>query len=887
MTDGRKRYPELPRSRDRIHRDINEEIEFDLEMRIAELTRTGLDPRAARETAMREFGDIEATRRYCNEVDERSDRAGKWSRRFEDLRHDCTIAFRSMRATPAFAAIVLLTLAIGLGANVAIYSIVRRVLIDRLPYRDAQSLVRIAVGSGTTAHNGFVTPIELRDLAALPSLDGVAAFGELGSTNFFGAEIPEPIAMSRVTPNFFAVLGTSPTRGRSFGDGDVAEGAPPAVMISYEFWQQHLSGDSAAVGHTIRLSSGPWTVIGVMPREFVSPQFNADLWLPMAMERRATLPNANRMRVFRGVARLRAGATMERANADVATLAARWHADGVNDAKVPTPHVLSLRDAMVGQVRPVLLAVMSAALLVLIITCTNIAGLFLARATARRREMAVRVALGAGRGRLIRQLLTETMLYGIGGGALGVLLALIVHPPLARVARSVLPNVGEFRIDFSLIALAIGVALICGAAVGVVPAFAATRVDLRDSLSDASRGASADGERVRVRQFLVASQIAVAILLMVGAGLLLRSFNGMVNTPLGYSTEQNVLVFMMVAPDATAADQNARNAFFGNVMDRVRALPGVTKVAMTSIGPWNGPNGASLRLSAGTPSDQAVHASYLTASEDYFTALGTKLVRGRSVAAADRFGGQPVVLLSESTARQLFGNEDPLGRIVFVDRGSPKPDPGHLVIGVVADYRPSAGSDTEPAIYASDWQENPSRAGQFIVRTTGDASRLIPSLRPLVHAANPTSPLMYPRTMNEILRDSLAPQQLSLALFAVFATLALTLAAMGIYGVMSYVVAARTREFGIRAALGAQRGALLSIVLRQGMRASAIGAAIGLALAFSGARVLSNLLVGVSPRDPVTFIVAPLVLISVTLTACAIPGWRATRVDPVEALRME
>jgi putative ABC transport system permease protein len=550
----------------------------------------------------------------------------------------------------------------------------------------------------------------------------------------------------------------------------------------------------------------------------------------------------------------------------------------------PAPRFLSLRDAMVGAVRPALLAVMSAALLVLAITCTNIAGLFLARASQRRRELAVRAALGAGRARLMRQLLTETVLYGIGGGVLGVAIAVIVHPVIVRFATSALPALGEIKIDFALIATSFAVALICGVVVGVMPAITATRVDLRQSMGDGARGASGGGERMRVRQLLVASQITLAVLLVVGAGLLLRSFARVVNTPLGYSTGSDVLVFSVTAPESLTATPESRAAFFGGIVRRVHGLPGVANVAMTWIGPWNGPNNTTIK-SIG--SGRAEDVKFLTATDEYFSTIGTRVLRGRSFSASDRPGSQPVALLSESAARALFGNTQPNGQRVIVDTAAAKPDPGHEVIGVVEDFRDNAAAGLDASIYVSDWQDSRQRWTQFIVRTNGDASRLVPSLRTLMRELTPESPLMYPRTMRDLLHESLAPQQLSLSLFGVFAALALALAALGIYGVMSYVVATRTREFGIRTALGARRGTIVSLVLGQGMKAAVVGVIAGSALAFAGARVMSKLLVGVSPRDPLTFIAAPALLLAIALIACAVPARRATRIDPLEALRAE
>ena len=889
MDDGRRRYTDLPRSDARIHADVDDEIRFDLDMRVRELMQQhGLTEEDARRRALHEFGDVEATRRYCATLDERVERRNRWSQWFDDLRQDIAFAWRSMRTNRGFSAVVLAALAVGLGANVAIYSVVRRVLIDRLPYRAPEELVRVYGGVSPTGGSDLLTPKELHDLAESPSMAGVTAFGNRGSVIYYGDQFVESVPMASVSPNFFTLLGSSPLLGRVFDARDVAADAPPTVMLTYDLWRRLFNSDPNVIGRQLRLGGKSCMVIGVMPREFVTPTFSTDLWLPFDPIRFAANPRVMNQRLYRGVARLRPAGTLARANADAATIAARWRADGSISPTTPAPRIVGIRDSMVGDVRPALLAVMAAAVLVLIITCTNVAGLFLARATSRRRELAVRVALGAGRGRLIRQQLAETTLYGAIGGALAVLLGMAVNPPLGAAASMALPNMGEIKIDFALTAMAIVVALACGTLVGIMPAIAATRVDLKESMSDAGRNASAGRERVGVRQSLVSLQIALAILLMVAAGLLLRSFAGLMNTKIGYSTDDHVLIFSMNGPTDLPSDQAARNAFYSGVSDRIRALPGVTNVGLTAVGPWNGPSSAFVKSvqSANTNATE-VRADYIAASDEYFVALGTRIVRGRAIERTDRLGAPLVTVLSESVARSLFGEANPIGQRVLIndrDRNGSQP---HEVVGVAEDYRPHVVDDVQPAVYISDAQENRLGWAQIVVRSSGDAHHLLPAIRQLVHEINPMTPLMFPTTMRDRLRSYLAPQQLALMLFGLFAALALTLAALGVYGVMSYVVATRTREFGIRTALGARPLALVGVVVRQGMKSAAAGAAIGLVLAFGASRLIAKLVFGVSVRDPLTFGVVPVLLIVVTLMACTVPAWRATRVDPVDALRAD
>jgi predicted permease len=879
----------MPRSGPRIRKDVDEEIRFDVDMRARELMeRDGLSESDATARALQEFGNLEATQRYCAVTDEAIEGRRRRSDWFDDLRKDAALALRSIRGAPGFASIVLLTLAIGIGANAAIYSVVRRILIDQLPYRDAGALVRVYAGVPPTGGSEYLTAPELRDLSRVPSFDAVGAFGMVGGAVTYQSDDGiAVIPVASVTPNFFSVLGVGPVAGRSFGDADVGPDASTTAIISYDVWQRVFKGDRSIVGRSVSFMGGTrLTIVGVMPREFVSPGFTADLW--KVIDTRQFLTPARAMyRGFRAVARLRAGTTTESTASQLSTLAARWRSAGLIRQNVPAPTTESLRDAMVGDVRPALFSVMAAAVLLLVIACTNVAGLFLARATSRRRELAVRIALGAGRGRLVRQLLTESALYGLCGGALGVMTALAIRPSLVRIANSALPNLGEIRIDLRLVAAAFTVSFLCSLAFGVIPAFAATRVDVKEAMGDAGRGASAGRRRSRVRHLLVAAQIALAVLLMVGAGLLLRSFSGLVRTHLGYSADPNVLIFSIDAPAGSIPDPMSRAAFFSDATARLHAIPGVSDVGVTSIGPWNGPNGATLRDPATRGDAEPIPVDYLTANDGYFAAMGTRIIRGRGIVATDRPGAAPVIVLSEGAVQRVFGSEDPIGKYVIVGRSGTDGGDPHQVVGIAEDYRPRPTREPVPAAYVSDWQASREPWAQFIVRTTGDRASVMAAIRETARQINPAAVPKTPRSMDQIVRTFLAPQRLSLGLFATFASLALTLAALGVYAVMSYLVAARAREFGIRSALGAQRWTLVAMVLRQGMMSAAFGIVVGLSLARAGAELIASLLYRVSAHDGLTFALAPAALLGVVLLACAFPAYRSTRVNPVDALRSE
>lgn len=888
--DGRRRFADVPRSTKRVASDVDDEIRFDIDMRTRELVAQGVPPDAACQQATGEFGSVDETRDYCRDLDAQSERSGRRSAWLSEWREDAVITWRGMRRMPAFVSVVLMTLAMGIGANTAIFSVVRRILIDRLPYREPQELVRLYYGSKSGDGSGMLSPSELSDLASAPSFAGVSAFGNVGGSTYIGGQSAEIWASASVTPNFFALLGVRAVAGRAINDLDVGPDASPVVLISHALWLRAFGGDPSIVGKIVQLNGRARTLVGVMPADFVSPTFSVDAWMPLDFRQVLRDPaRARMMHAFRGIGRLRPGMSIDRARTDASTIAARWRADRLDATEIFPPRIVPLRDAMVGDVRPALLAVMGAAILVLVITCINIAGLFLARAAARRREIAVRAALGAGRGRLIRQLLTESALYGLAGGAIGVGLAFAARNVLARVAAESLPRLGDVRIDLGMLATAAIVSLVCGLAFGLLPALAATRVNLTESLGDSGRGASQSGSRARARHVLVTAQIALAVVLMVGAGLLVRSFVSLVRTDLGYASDMTALTFRINLPRARFAEPALRNAFFADLLTRIHAMRGVKSAGLTEISPWNGPNNVRPRTDAAQPIDDAnaPSAAYMTATEDYFASLGMPVLQGRSIRADDRLGAPGVVVISESLARRLFPSGHAIGsRLIFDGGGVTKGDAWREVVGVVGDVRANVMRVSSPALYVSDWQEGGSGA-EFVVRSSGDAAALIPELRRALHDMDPLLPLIAPRTLSDVLHGFIVPQELSMTLMAAFATLALALAALGVYAVMAYAVAARTREFGIRGALGATSGSLVMLVVRQGMTTAGVGAVVGLGLAFSGARLLERLLSGVSTHDAVTFAAAPVLLLVVALVACLLPARTATRVQPVEALRAD
>jgi len=872
---------------------VDEELRFDIDMRANDLVRQGVPPDVARARALAEFGDLEATRRYCEETDMASEAGFNRASILSDLRADMAIAWRTMRRTPAFALVVGTTLALGIGANTTVFSVVKRVLITPLPYREPEHLYRLYTApSSVDGDNDKLSALEIAALTAdARSLAGVTVFGNYGGMTFTDSRAAEPWGTVQVAFNFFDVLGVRPALGRQLLPEDFTPTGARAIVITHQLWQRAFGGDSAIIGRRVQLNNKDITIVGVLPESFVGPTFNADAILPLPFENiLRSSPRNVRSRAWRTIVRTRQGVSEAQMNAELAGIGQRIRSQypDIRNGGVFRP--VSLHSAMVGNAKTVLLLVMAGALLVLVITCANIAGLFLSRGAARRRELGVRAALGAGRARLVRQMLTESALYGLGGGVAGVALAVAMTRMFVGIAGSTLPHLGEIRLDTISLAFAATIAILCGLAVGVAPAVAATRVDLREALGDGgNRGASVGTASARSRRALVAAQLAVAVILLVGAGLLFRTFTALTRIPLGYAVDARTLTFRVNLPSARYPDTASRATLLSTLVDRVRTLPGVRAVGYTAVAPWNGGMmSIGFRVEGRQIDPNAVpNVQFATASDDYFSASGTAIRAGRVFTSADRPGAAKVVVISESVARRFWPNGGAIGARVRLGSGAPGDDTGPFdVAGIVGDTRATVMGDVVPTVYMSERLWNP-YGGEFVVRATNDASALIPGIKAILHELDPKLPLIFPRTLREVLDATIARQHLAMILMASFAVLAVVLAALGVYSVMAYTVIGRTREFGIRSALGAERWSIVALVLRQGATTTIAGVTVGLVGAALVSRYVASLLVGVTPHDVPTFILAGLFLMLVAGVACVVPARRATRVEPVEALRAE
>ena len=886
-----RRFFQLPwRSAERIRAEIDEELEFELDMRTTELVRQGLSEEDARHRALAEFGDIEQTRRYCADTDIAAQRSEGRSEWLSELGQDLRLAWRGMRRTPGFALVVLATLALGIGANTAVFSVVRKVVIDELPYENPRSLVRI-YGANVRNPNagGLLTPAQVADLRESPALTAVAPFGFYSGYTYAGDQQTEMWQGVTVSPEFFPTLGVRALLGRTIDSRDVAAVPASVVVLTYRLWQRAFGGDSSIVGRDLLVDGHSLTVIGVLPATFVFPELPRDPEILTPLDVRSTYRNAvaaRQLPSLRVLARMRDGATPSELRSSLAVIAQRERARYPELSDGAILAAVSMRDALVGEVRPIFLLVMGAALMVLLITCVNVAGLFLSRAITRRRELAVRAALGAGRGRLVRQLLTESSMLGLTGGAIGVALAIAGKQLIARGASIFLPTMGDVAIDGGVLVFALGLSFACAIAFGIGPALVGTHFRLQGWLGESVRSTGGRSSS-RAGRALVVAQVALAVVLLTLAGLLGRTLVALERTGLGFDTARNLLTFGVSLSSPQYSDGARKTAFYDALRDRIATLPGVRSSATVTVAPWNGytTGGPDSLFANGIAAGigDADMASTVTVSDDYFATMGIPVGAGREFTTSDRDGAPSVVVVSESVARRFWPGQSPIGQQIRLGK---RDAPPMEIVGVSGDVRARPDGRLEPTAYIP-MRQHPRGGMSLVVRTNGDAMVLVPAIRRALHDLDPGIPLVGAQTLRDTFADMLGAQTLTLVLVGAFAALALLLAALGVYSVMAYSVGARQREFGIRTALGARTTSVLALVLRQGMAMALLGTTIGLVMAAWAATALTGLLVGVAPRDPVTFFAIALLLLSVSAVACLIPARRATRVDPVETLRAE
>jgi len=794
----------------------------------------------------------------------------------DTLLQDLRFGLRLLLRQPAFTLLVVLTLALGIGANTAIFSVVNGVLLRPLPFPWPERLVMVWGHHADIGQETASLPDYLDWREGAPALEHL----EAGSSTFFnltGQGEPERIVGARTTAGFFQALRVPAALGRTFEPGEDRQGNNRVVVLSHGFWKRHLGASPEVLGRTLTLDGLPHTIIGVAPEHFRF-LWNAELWAPLTVDAQL----GRRSDFLSVIGRLAPGATVEQAQAELTAVASRLAQQYPDTNARWTAKVVPLHEELVGEARPALLVFMGAVGLVLLIACANVANLMLARSSRRQRELAVRAALGASRGRLIQQMLTESVLMALLGGLLGLLLAVWGIDGLRMAQLSLLPGHSEIGIDGWVLGFTLGLSLATGVLFGLAPALNLPGRDLDGTLRAGARGLTGSMSLRHLRGWLVLGEVALALVLLVGAALLLRSFDRLQRVDTGF-TPEGLLTLRVILPQTKYPEDPQLTAFYQQLTDRVSAVPGVESSGLTNALPLGGAPAWSFGIEGETPAANAVQdAEAFSVSPDYFRTMAIPLHAGRLFEPQDGPTAQRVVLINQTLARRYWPGREPLGSRVTVDGTT-----WATVVGVVGDVRAdSIQKEPYPQLYFP-FTQMPRRAMFLTVRAAGEPMSLVGSLRREVTALDPDLPLSDVLTMEQRLGSAVAQPRVNVLLLGGFAVVALLLAGIGIYGVISQMVAQRTREIGIRMALGAKPGDVLRLMIQQGMTPALVGIALGLVAAWVGSSLLASLLYGVSAKDPLSFLLVPVFLISVALFAAWLPARRAARVDPTEALRQE
>jgi len=860
--------------RQRIDRELSEELGWYVELLTEKNMKQGMNERDARRAAMLETGGVEQVK---EEV-----RAGRTGFALETFVQDLRYGFRSLRKKPGFTLTAVIALALGIGANTAIFSVINGVLLRSLAYHDADNIVMVWERSfQRNRSQNSVSPANFLDWQKRSvSFQQIAATWDT-RVNLTSAGEPEELLVQRVSADFFQVLGVRPQVGRWFVADDDKQGANPVVILSHDLWQGRFGSNPAIIGQPVTLSGRSLTVIGVMPSGFHFLNTQIQAWIPLALDPANDWRKQGRY--LRSVARLKSGVTIQQAQAELDGIAKQLEHEYSDYNKGWGVNLVPMHEQIVGDIRPVLLVLLAAVAFVLLIACANVANLLLSRAAARQKELALRAALGAGRMRLVRQMLTESVLLALMGGTLGVFLAYWGLQLLVSLAPDNLPRLHEITIDPRVLGFTFAISLLTGLIFGLVPALQSSRPDLNDALKEGARGSSG-GNRF-VRNLFVVSEMALALVLLVGAGLMLRSFSQLNQVKTGFDTE-NVLTMRVQLPMAKYREPQQRSEFFKRAQERFAALPGVRSVGAISYLPLTGLASSTVFNLASKPElppNESPGTKVRIITPGYFGAMGIPLVKGRTFDERDGAESR-VLIINETMARKFFPGQDPIGQRLIVNW---EPKVADEIVGVVGDVKETAlAEEANPAIYWPHPRE-PYQFMNFVLRTVIDPANLSAAATKEIHALDPDQPVADIRTLDQVVAKSIARPRFNTLLLAIFAGVALVLASVGIYGVMNYSASQRTQEIGIRMALGAKPSDILRLVVGQGMKLTAAGIAIGIIASLALTRVMSNLLFGITATDLPTFVGVSAVLTVVALLANYIPARRAARVDPVRSLRYE
>lgn len=888
MNFGRRfrRLIDLPtRSSSGIDRDVDDEVAFHLQMRVSELVRSGVTEREARRQAVLEFGDATRLKRALGREDRSAQRGRRVSRWVDDFAYDIRFALRQVIRNPLFAAIAILTVAIGIGANTAIMSAVRGIILRPLPFEAPEHLLRIISRSERLGATAVSVPDfgDFRSQAV--SFAGIAAWYST-TANLSGDGEPERLEVARVSDNWFDLLGVRALSGRAFVSGEERPEAPLRAVLSDAFWQRRFAGDPAILGRTLRLDGQPVEIVGIVSAARAFPA-GRDLWMTTHFAPEEFTDAERGARWLRVMARLKPGVTLAQANEDVARVATLTEARDPRHNAGYTAFAQSLQESIVGDYRRPLYILLGAVGLVMLVVCANVAGLMVARTAARDTEIAVRAAMGAGRGRIVRQLVAEALLLAFAGGALGFVLGILGTSLLVHWAPPDIPRLDNVGIDGVVFSFSLGLALITGIAFGLAPALQASRHDVRSRLQAEGRGMTGRRGSVRLRRVLVVSELAVAIVLLVCAGLLLRSFAKLQRVDPGFRAE-GLTAFTVTLPELRYPRLTDQRQFLERALQGLRALPGVEHAAASFGLPLTDTRFQLTFTIDGKDGDPAnePRGQVRVASVEYFEAMKIPLIKGRQFTDQDRWDAPPVIVVSEELARRFFPSGNAIGRRIETGWKREGHGLGGEIVGIVGDVKQFGLSlDSPPAYYAaaSQW---PTDEITFTLRSATPLA-LAAGMRKVISELDAELPVFDVTTGEALVASSLAQPRFYLLVIAAFATAALLLAVIGVYGIISYTVRQRTREIGVRMALGASAGQIQRMVVGEGLTLAAFGIAIGVSVAIAITGQLRSLLFQVEERDWITLVAVTGVLVLAAAAACLVPARSAAGLGPQEALRGE
>ena len=863
---------------------LEDELSFHLDQQIAEHIAAGMNPKQARTAALLVFGNPGALREQARET-------WRWTS-LELLLLDLRQSMRSLRRDPSFSIVAMLVLALGIGANIALFSVVHSVLLKPLPFADSERLVRIyeADARGRFRDNIVAGGVFAIWQAQAKSFTGLAikrsAGYNLSEANPQSAAAPPEFVSAEIASwNLFPLLGVEPSLGRFFSADDDRPSANGTVVLSWGLWKRRYGGDPAVLGRIIDLDSKPYTVIGVLPADFTYPDTKVQLWAPLYHEKSPEMMQMVGAHNFDVIGRLKPGVTSAQANAELNTIQQRIRQQNptgpVNDAANLRP----ILDAEVYGVKSGLYALLVATGCLLFIACLNIAGLLIARSATRRKELAIRTALGGSRARLIRSQVLESLLLSAGGGLIGAAFAYLGLEWLVAV-RTDIPRAGSIHIDAVTLAFALFAVLVCGLIAGLIPALAANDRKILQALQQASRGNRGGEGRVGLRRMLLAAEVGLSVVLLVGAGLLLKTYQQMRAINLGCATH-NVLTMDLTLPKGTYNDGVKRVSFAEQLTARVAALPGVRGVGVTSVLPGAGHRGDDIFTipeHPARPTGELLDASTVYADPGYFQAMQIPLLSGRFLDPSEKLDKARSVIVNQALAKQYFPGEDPLGKHIVSD--ALRDGKAYEIVGVVGDTRETLTDPATATIYLPFYLGE-TRVMTLVTRSGGEATALALPIQKIIAALDRELPVASILTMEDVVGHAMLQASFDALLLAAFAVFSLILAALGLFGVLSYIVAQRTSEIGIRIALGAQRDQVLRTVLFDGLRPAVTGLIAGLAASALAARLIQSMLYGTQMYDPAIFATVAGTLLLVAALACLVPAWRASRLDPMQALRMD